>query len=345
MYRKLIAASLIMIMAVGFVPIIAEAVDEVPWAHILDDDFEMMVKPMKKPPVVDPPAQPDEFLPWGVDRIDAELVGYDGTGINVAILDTGIDKDHPDLAGNIVESGCRNFVQTGRKLDTSKWDDDNGHGTHVAGTIGAIDNDIGVIGVAPNVNLFAYKVLDRSGSGSIYWIADAIRYAADHDIDIISMSLGAASDYQGVLESACSYAYGKGVLIVAAAGNEAGAVSYPAALSTVIAVSATGHYYDDEGLEVDYFASFSNYGSEVELSAPGVSVESTYKDGTYAIASGTSMATPHVAGVAALVLEKTETLTPAQVRSALCNSAEDLGDANWDQYFGYGLVDAQKATA
>ncbi|MFW3146368.1 MAG: S8 family peptidase [Thermoplasmatota archaeon] len=335
MRNKMLAVLVILSLAVGFIPIVAAELDDVPWARMLDEDFQIMAKPEKpgKPPAEDPP-QPAEVIPWGVNKIDADLVwgSYDGTGINIAVLDTGIDKDHPDLD----VMGGRNFVPTGRKVDVNKWDDDNGHGTHVAGTIAALHNDIGVKGVAPDVNLYAYKVLDRTGSGSIYWIADAIKYATDNDIHIISMSLGASSDYNNVLRDACNYAYVNGVVIVAAAGNEAGSVNYPAVLDSVIAVSAT--------TSSDTFATFSNYGAQVELAAPGVEILSTYKDGGYAVGSGTSMSTPHVAGAAALVWEMTPSLTNAQVRTILQVSSLDLGDDDRDAYFGYGRVDANVAT-
>ncbi len=333
MNTKLIAISLIFFLAFSFLPLVAEGAGEIKTFHIVDD-FEFTGKPpgtgKDKTSGVSP--QPTQKLPWGVDRIDAELVSFTGKEIKVAVLDTGIDRYHPDL--NVV--GGINFIPSGRNIDPSKWDDDNGHGTHVAGTIGALDNDIGVVGVAPGVSLYAVKVLDRRGSGSLTGVIDGIKWAADNGMDIISMSLSTDYDYQE-LEDACNYAFNMGVVIVAAAGNDGSSVDYPAAYSSVIAVSAT--------TSSDSLAYFSNRGAQIELSAPGVNIESTWVDGGYNTISGTSMACPHVSGVAALVLEWDGTLTPTSVRNSL-RDAENLGDdSGWDSYFGYGLVDAQAATS
>ncbi|NQE53422.1 Tk-subtilisin [ANME-1 cluster archaeon GoMg3.2] len=279
----------------------------------------------------------EETLPWGVDRIDAELVwngaedGCDvtpgrnaGAGAIVAIIDTGLDKDHPDLAANI--AGGRNFVGWSR-VDPDAWDDDNGHGTHCGGIVAAVDNEEGVIGVAPEASLYGVKVLDRRGSGYVSDIIAGIEWAVENGADIISMSLGTTSDVPS-LDGACDAAWNNGVLLVAAAGNEEGSpVIYPAAYSSVIAVSATN---SDDNL-----ASFSSTGPEVELAAPGVNIYSTYKKGGYAIKSGTSMACPHVAGTAALAI--------GNVRQCLQDTAEDLGDLGFDTKYGHGLVDAEVA--
>ncbi|MGA1848192.1 MAG: S8 family peptidase [Thermoplasmatota archaeon] len=334
MNRKLIAISLTVFLSFSFLPLVAEGAGEIKTFHIVDD-LEFTGKPPgtgKDKPSDGGSTQPAQKLPWGVDRIDAELVSFTGKEIKVAVLDTGIDSDHPDL--NV--AGGINFIQSGRTVDPSKWDDDNGHGTHVAGTIGALDNDIGVVGVAPGVSLYAVKVLDRRGSGSLTGVINGIKWAADNGMDIISMSLSTDYDYQE-LEDACDYAFNMGVVIVAAAGNDGSSVDYPAAYSSVIAVSAT--------TSSDSLAYFSNRGNQIELSAPGVNIESTWIDGGYNTISGTSMACPHVSGVAALVLEWDGTLSPSGVRNSL-RDAENLGDdSGWDNFFGYGLVDAQAATS
>ncbi len=278
------------------------------------------------------PSQPAQKLPWGVDRIDAELSNNDGVGVKVCVVDTGIDKDHPDLQANIV--GGKNFVATkGVFVDPAKWDDDNGHGSHVAGTIAAVDNTIGVVGVAPGASLLAAKVLNRQGSGYLSDVVAGIDYCVQSGAKVVSMSLGSSSDVQA-LHDAVDAAYASGVLLVAAAGNDyGGQVSYPAAYDSVVAVSATD--------SADNLASFSNVGPKVELAAPGVSILSTYKGGGYATMSGTSMATPHVSGVAALAAQANPLMSNVEIRALLQNTADDLGVVGRDNLFGYGLVDAE----
>jgi len=282
-----------------------------------------------------------EVLPWGVDRIDADLAwtASTGTGVKVAVIDTGIDKDHPDLKANI--KGGVNFV--GRKVNPDKWDDDNGHGTHCAGIIAAVDNEEGVVGVAKETGLYGVKVLDRRGSGYLSDVVAGIQWSIDNDMDVISMSLGTSSNYQS-LRDVCDAAWdaGAGIVVVAAAGNEGDGdistdeYSYPAAYDSVIAVAAT-----DSSDGVPYW---SNSGPYVELAAPGVSIYSTYKDGAYATKSGTSMSCPHVSGTAALVIASDPTLTNAgDVRLRLQETAEDLGATGRDKRYGYGLVDAEAA--
>ena len=277
-------------------------------------------------------------IPWGVDRIDADQVWpatNTGAGVDVAILDGGIDYDHPDLDNNI--AGGINY--TGwwwRDGSTHRfyWDDRDGHGSHCAGVVAAEDNTIGVVGVAPDARLWAVKVLDDNGDGYVSDIIQGIEWCSDNGIEVASMSFG--GDYSEALENACSAAYAAGVLLVAAAGNEgASGVIYPAAYGSVIAVSAT----DSD----DAIADFSGVGPQVELAAPGVAIKSTYRNGGYAIGDGTSMACPHVAGVAALVWAAGELglTTPAQIRLRLRETAEDIGLSAAQQ--GYGLVDAQAA--
>jgi subtilisin len=283
-----------------------------------------------------------QTLPWGVNHIGADLVWTitQGANVKLAILDTGGGYDHPDLhyAGGVNFSGKRQDGST-RPRD---WDDVNGHGTWTSGIAAAANNSIGVVGVAPAVSLYAVKVLGNSGSGWDSDIAQGIDWAIDNGMDVISMSLGGPG-YSTALADACQQAWDAGIVLVAAAGNEGDGnlateeISYPAAYPSVIAVGATN--------QADQLASFSNTGSYLELSAPGVSIYSTYKKGRYATFSGTSASCPHVSGVAALVLSANLGLTNAEVRSLLDETAEDLGPAGWDAGFGYGLVDAPAAVA
>lgn len=301
----------------------------------------------KKPPKEEEPP-PAEELPWGVDQIDAELAWTTSTGasISVAIIDTGIDKDHPDLVDNI--KGGVNFVKIKGKIIADQWDDDNGHGTHVAGSVAAADNDIGVIGVAPQAWLYGVKVLDKRGGGYVSDVILGIEWAIDNDIQVINLSLGTSSDVQS-LHDAVDAAYAAGIVVVAAAGNSGDTnpdddVIYPAKYGSVIAVAAT----DSNNTR----ASWSSDGPAVELAAPGVAIYSTWKGGKYDTKSGTSMASPHVAGTAALVLATPEdtardsitngdgTWTNEEVRAVLQATADYLGDAN---LYGHGLVDAEEA--
>ncbi|MEK7500802.1 MAG: S8 family peptidase [Patescibacteria group bacterium] len=305
----------------------------------VDEDVvvEVLVKGQKGPA---PAPQPVESLPWGVDRVDAELVwpsGNTADPIKVGIIDTGISNTHPDLLAN-VQGG----VNTINPLKS--WNDDNGHGSHVAGIIGALDNDIGVIGVGPAINLFAIKVLDRNGSGWLSDVIEGIQWAVAKNMQVINMSLGTVSDVQSFHDAVIA-AKNAGIVIVTAAGNNGGSVLFPAAYPEVIAVSATD--------QNNVIASWSSRGLEVDLAAPGVGVYSTYKGASYATLSGTSMAAPHVAGSAALVLN---TLVgaydanlngkwdPDEVQKKLQDRAVDLGAARFDILYGWGLVNAYAAT-
>jgi len=299
-------------------------------------DVDARVRALPKPP--SPPGRdkdkpdpepPQQVLPWGVDRIDAEYAWSvtKGAGVSVAVIDTGIDRDHVDLAANIV--GGVNFVSkpAWKPANPDKWDDDNGHGTHCAGIIAASGNDFGVVGVAPQASLYAAKVLDRNGSGYVSHIIAALEWCVANDIDIASMSLGTDSDVLSFHE-ACDAAAAAGVILVAAAGNDGAHVDFPGAYPSVIAVAATD--------STDAVASWSSPGAEVDIAAPGVAVYSTWNDGGYDTKSGTSMATPHVSGTLALALAVGRTLD-------LCASADDLPPAGADVYSGCGLVDAGEA--
>ena len=261
--------------------------------------------------------QPSEVVPTGVARIGADSLSNDGAGVAVAVLDTGIDLSHPDLAGSIIPGSGTTCI---RRTTTN---DDNGHGTHVAGTIAARDNAIGVVGVAPLAKLIPVKVLDSRGSGTwssvicgIDWVTgNAIKY----NIKVVNMSLGGGGTSDNncgltnndPLHRAICRSRDAGITYVVAAGNEGADSlnSVPAAYDdAVISVSALTDLDGKSGglgsSGDDTFASFSNYGSVVDIAAPGLNIFSTYKNGGYATMSGTSMATPHVTGAAALYLAK-----------------------------------------
>lgn len=291
-----------------------------------------------------PAPQLSQVLPWGIDRVDADLVwliGNTADPVKVAVVDTGISKDHPDLSDNL--KGGVNFVFQKGAVDPNGWNDDNGHGSHVAGIVGAANNTIGVVGAAPMVDLYAVKVLDRRGSGYLSDVISGIEWAKNNGMQVINMSLGTASDIQS-FHDAVAAAYNAGLVVVAAAGNSGAAVSYPAAYPEVIAVSATDSNNN--------LASFSSRGPEVDLAAPGVSVYSTYKGTGYATLSGTSMASPHVAGSAALVLNTpvgtydanaNGKWDPSEVQQKLQDRATDLGVGGYDTLYGWGLVNAYNA--
>ncbi len=277
----------------------------------------------------------DEYTSsWGVTHIGSQAVhdqGIYGAGVKIAVLDTGIDYNHEDLKDNYKVG--YDFVFN----DADPLDDSTGsHGTHVSGIIAAQKNGIGVIGVSPNANIYAVKVLDGAGFGTASWIIAGLQWAVDNNMTIATMSLEGPDSI--TLHDAVDIAYNSGVLLVAAGGNTYGAsVSYPGAYDSVIAVSATDAN--------DNRASFSSVGPEIELAAPGVNVYSTVRGG-YAYLSGTSMAAPHVTGAAALIYSTNfpdvngDGLRNNKDVRELLHNAKDLGSAGKDNTFGYGLVDA-----
>lgn len=301
----------------------------------IDDDVEVVV--LERPVLSLIKVQQTEVLPWGVDRIDAEKIWTTTTGdpIKVAVIDTGIDLRHPDLLSNI--KGGYNAINPRKSPN-----DDNGHGTHVAGTMAAIKNTIGVVGVGPKINLYAVKVLGSSGSGYLSDVIEGLDWAIANGMQVVNMSLGTSSNVLSFKE-AIQRVNAAGIVQVAAAGNNGGAVNYPAAYPEVIAVSAVDNK--------DKIASWSSRGSEIDLAAPGVSIYSTYRGSTYKTLSGTSMASPHVTGVAALVLTQAAkcdtdlngSCSPTEVQQRLEATAEDLGASGKDYFYGSGLVDAEKA--
>ena len=306
------------------------------------------------------PNDPDYSQQWALSKINAPAAWNVTTGtvaITIAIVDTGIDLGHPDLAtkiwtnpGEIPANGLDDD-DNGKVDDVHGWhffspgedafiQDDHGHGTHVAGIAAATtDNGIGVAGVAWGARVMSVKVLDSGGIGSYSSIAAGIVYAADEGAKIINLSLGGAPSSPTLCQAA-TYATAAGALVVAATGNTGGPVLYPAACDHVLAVAATDR--------ADQRADFSNLGPQVDLAAPGVDIYSTwYQSGLqasgYFTKSGTSMATPQVAGVAALVWSRWPTWTPDQVAQRLLDTALDLGEPGWDVYSGWGRLDAANA--
>ena len=289
-----------------------------------------------------------QTLPTGINRIDGELSSAqsgNGSGevnVDIAVIDTGIDLDHPDLNAR----NGTNCVSPGAPAE-----DDNGHGTHVAGTAAARDNDIGVVGVAPGARVWAVKVLNAAGSGStsqivcgIDWVTANARSVAG--IEVANMSLGGQSlfgSFSGCnssfdpMHAAICRSVNAGVTYAVAAGNSAANANnfVPATYAEVITVSALADFNGQPGGgaaatcradQDDTFADFSNYGSDVDLIAPGVCILSTYLGGGYNTLSGTSMASPHVAGAAALYKAGNPGASPAQVRTAL----QAAGNLNWN---------------
>ena len=280
----------------------------------------------------------DEYdTAWGVARIGSASLhasGVRGAGVKVAVIDTGIAYTHPDLAANY--AGGRDFVN-----NDNDPNDDNNHGSHVAGTIAAVLDGNGVVGVAPSARLYGVKVLNASGSGSWSNIMAGVEWAADNGIQITNNSYG-GSGYPGTLvEAAFANTAAAGVLHIAAAGNSgtcAGStdtVGYPAKFASVVAVAATQ--------QNDTRPCFSSTGPDVELAAPGVNIVSTIRNNQYGNFNGTSMASPHAAGVAALVWGAAGTTTAAEVRQILRDTAIDIGATGRDTFYGFGLVDAVAA--
>ncbi|CAN5900274.1 subtilisin AprE [soil metagenome] len=270
-------------------------------------------------------SQPTQTVPWGIKRIGAVGLGNKGANVDVFVVDTGIDSDHPNLQP--IVDGYAPVACKGRNCRQS-WDDDNEHGTHVSGTIAARANTLGVVGVAPAANLHAVKVLNAQGSGSYSGIIQGIQWVTRYSAAnprVINMSLGGTGTDTGcnngtdALHDAVCAAVKAGVTVVVAAGNENdnAANHTPAAYDEAITVSATGNEGDDGVGNYDFFAYFTNWGPDVDIAGPGYHVLSSVPGGGYATFSGTSMATPHTAGAAALYLSTHRSASPAAVRSAL----------------------------
>lgn len=271
---------------------------------------------------------------WHLPKIGAPAAWDVTTGastVKIAVVDSGVQANHPDLGGRVLAG--YDFVNN--DADPS---DDNGHGTAVAGAAAATGNNgSGVAGVAWNVAILPVKVLGADNMGSYSAIASGINYAADQGARIINLSLGGTTSSR-TLQSAVSYAWNKGCVLVAAAGNNgSSAAFYPAAYSQVVAVSALS--------AGDVLPSWSNYGSYVDISAPGENITTTAAGGGYTTMSGTSFASPLVAGAAALALSVDPSLANTAVVSLLTAKSDDLGATGYDIYFGAGRLNAAKVAA
>jgi subtilisin family serine protease len=346
------------------------------------------VNPPNNPPGVD-----SRFnLQWGhtaVKAVDAWHKGYEGQGARVAVLDGGFQLGHPDMAGRFDPTCTADMTGEGIEYTADVFS----HGMHTAGTIGAARNGTGTIGVAPRATLCLVKVLFNSGSGTFEDVAEGIIYAADKNVDVISMSLGGsipksapgASVLRELVDRAVSYAYKSGALVITSAGNDGESADSPTFTGTAadlihlpsdspqaISISATaphGWAKDPNNTFLDNPASYTNYGrSVINLAAPGGDrlasvtgnctiagltracnvfdlVFSTGARNSYYWSAGTSMATPHVSGVAALIVSKYGKMHPAKLRAYLNGGADDLGVAGHDQYYGNGRVNALRSVS
>lgn len=269
---------------------------------------------------------------WNLPQIATEpgwSLSKGSDDIVVAVIDTGVQADHPDLQGRLVEGV--NIVDP-----SSPPDDDVGHGTHVAGIISAaVNNGEGVAGMTWYTKIMPIKALDSTGAGSTYSVAEGVLWAVDHGADVINMSLGNYAQAE-FLHDALKYAYDHGVVLVAASGNDnTDRPGFPAAYPEVLAVAAT----DPDKSRAEY----SNYGDYIDIAAPGTSIPSTYPGSRYAALSGTSMASPHVAALASLVRAVNPQLSNEEVMDVLRRTAQDLGPEGKDNDFGYGEIDVKSA--
>lgn len=285
------------------------------------------VAAVEKDDVVQVSAQTQD---WGIQRINAQKTwssGVTGKGTKIAVIDTGIST-HEDL----VIAGGVAFTDY-----TTSYQDDNGHGTHVAGIIGAKNNTIGTIGVAPDANIYAVKALDADGSGYVSDIISGIDWSITNQMNIINLSLGLSSESLA-LKEVVNKAYNSGVLVVAAAGNSGktdgtgDTVNYPARYDSTIAVAATN--------SLDARAYFSSTGMAVDVAAPGDRILSTFIGNQYVYMSGTSMAAPYVAGNLALLKQADPMLSASDLRKKLESNVVDLGLVGKDTFFGFGLIQA-----
>lgn len=274
------------------------------------------------------PNDPGRSSQWAWSKIQAYNawdITRGSSNVVIAIVDTGIQLNHPDLDAKIVAG--YDFVD--RDTNAS---DGNGHGTHVAGTAAAeTNNGIGGAGTCPNCRLMPVRVLNNSGSGTLSGVAQGITYAADRGAKVINLSLGGTGG-ASALQSAINYAWNKGVFVACAAGNSnTSQASYPAYYSNCFAVAST--------MSNDARSSFSNYGTWVEVAAPGSSIYSTYPTSTYGNLNGTSMATPHVAGLAGLLAS--QGLTNVQIRNRICSTSDRISGTG--SYWTCGRINAYRA--
>jgi thermitase len=258
---------------------------------------------------------------WGISKGNDNII--------IAVLDTGVDLNHPDLQGRLVDG--LNIVKPEQAPS-----DDVGHGTHVTGVISATVNNLeGVAGMTWYDKVMPIKVLDQSGAGTTYSVAQGIIWATDHGAKVINMSLGNYAQAE-FLHDAVRYAYDRDVVLIAASGNDnTDKPGYPAAYPEVFAVAATDQQQQR--------APFSNYGDYIDVAAPGVSIASTYPHNQYAALSGTSMASPHVSALAALIRSVNPLLNNTEVMNIMRDTADDLGKQGKDGQFGYGQINVKQA--
>lgn len=255
---------------------------------------------------------------WGLTKVSAESA-WDKTkgssSVIIAVIDTGVDLNHPDLSSKVLTNIDYDFVN-----GDSEAQDDQGHGTHVAGIAAAATNNItGIAGMCPDCSILPLKVLDSSGNGNVSNIVSAINYATEKGAKVINLSLGGSGSSLTLL-NAVRNAYSKGVFLACAAGNaNTSQASYPAYYNECVAVAATD--------QNDYRASFSNYGSWVDTSAPGVNILATYWDDTYGYLNGTSMATPYVAGLAGLLFSQGRTQADVRTRLTGLNYTDSVNSS------------------
>uniref|UniRef100_UPI000B441979 S8 family peptidase n=1 Tax=Indiicoccus explosivorum TaxID=1917864 RepID=UPI000B441979 len=273
-----------------------------------------------------------QSVDWGIPNTNtpkAWTSGWTGEGVKVAVVDSGIAA-HTDLR---IAGGVSTVDYT------ASYSDDQGHGTHVAGIIAAADNSYGVVGVAHEASIYAVKAFNAEGQAYLSDLVEGIDWAITNDMDIINLSAGTRSD-STAFRSVIDKAYANGILVVAASGNNGTSdtsvdtVNYPARYDSAIGVAAVDKY--------GRRASFSSAGPDVEVAAPGVRIMSTYTGGQYAYMDGTSMATPYVTGVLALMKQAYPNLSNKELRALLTEQAKDLGVAGRDVSFGYGLVQASE---
>ncbi|RYZ96084.1 MAG: peptidase S8 [Sphingobacteriaceae bacterium] len=282
-------------------------------------------------PTINDPFKTTQYNSLSKIKLLESLAMYQGNAnVTIAIIDTGVEATHEDLSNKIV-SGFTDFSGSSEKLDP------HGHGTHCAGVAAAATNNgIGIVGMAPNAKIMPIQVLNAAGAGSNASVAAGIMFAADSSAKVLSMSLGGPDD-SAAIRTAVNHAISQGKVMVAAMGNSAltgNPTSYPANYSGVIAVGATD--------ATDIRANFSQYGNHIAVSAPGVNIYSTFKGNSYSYMSGTSMACPAVAGLAALMLANKPTLTPSEIRTKIQNGTDDLGSTGFDVYFGSGRINVLK---
>lgn len=338
---------------IGFLKLFRVDIEPVAELHILPDEE---VSPSPEPSVKTKAIRnkkgsvvrylPSDPTPWGVETVyqnEDLLKTSGGLGVKVAVLDSGVNAGHPDLKNRVIE--CKDFTNFRFSIVDKQCDDKNGHGTHVAGIIAADSgtDKLGMFGVAPAAKVMAYKVCDTNGNCYADDIAVALRTAADNGAQVINMSFGTDNDI-AMIADAINYASEKGVLLIAAAGNDGpgqGSIDYPAAYASVIAVGAV-----NPSLAV---ASWSSRGDnslstpdlvenrDIEFAAPGENIESTWKNGGYAILSGTSMASPFVTGLAAKFWKDDASNPAGATREFLHSIAQDLLPAGDDNGSGFGL--------